>query len=727
MKYLIKKTINVCMQIVAIMLPLAFTAQAQTTTTANVTINGNKIVSVNGTAAPDRTFTFVLTEVADLAGNPKQGGYTATTTRMGTGQFSFTISNLANGTYFYKITELNDNIPGWTYDSSEYIITVTVKNGEAKISGNGEGKKFLVVLNTDSNTIHLVELEHPAGQYETAIYDSRPALIFPAGADYPAGPWLTHLAGVHSPTSRGYLQPSNGDPKQAKFNYPQGVAVTDNGNSIYIADTENHAIRRIYRDGAGEWKVELFAGAGTLSGNSGDGGHALSARLNKPVGIAVDAAEKNLYIADMNNHRIRKIDLNSKIITTVAGSNTLEPVSGGNDGVYPAGTLSGRALFNYPSDVAIDNEGNLYIADQSNNRIKKIDPTLSEIRTIFGNGAPGSNATMINQPRGVEVDRKTGVVYASDTKGARILKLTPSSGFAGYTMSVFAGTGSAGPGPMGSIAGAGSNYRSPMPEFPVATATINNPRGLSIDNSGNLYFADEYNGCVRVVTTDGLVKVITGNGWEAGSSAPPDGVYAPGWEMYEPMGVYFFETKGSGNITFTNAYTKTPDPVNVSIKAKKVVSGAGIPGSWSFTFNMFNANATAVQGTAIGTKIVSNSMPAVTFDLPTITAGGTYYFLMTETASAVSGWTMDTKQYHIRVVVNTDMTYTTSYRERMNTTGAWGAWIAYMPTNELSFTNMYTVPCTLVQPNPMPASICYGTTHTFNLAPATGGTGITYQ
>ena len=284
---------------------------------------------------------------------------------------------------------------------------------------------YVVFLNTDSHLVHLLEMDHPAGVYEHDIY-YRGALLYAAGTPYPAGPWLTTIAGQYiSGSAGGYYQPPDNDAMKARFRYPQGIAITRDTAVVYVADTDNNVIRKLTRIQPGQWEITLFAGSSTASaGYGGDNGPALGALLNKPVGIALDDKNENLYIADMNNQRVRKINLLTNIITTVAGNGQIPPnqYTNVNDGkVSQLGApLYQVALFKYLSDVAVDAHGNIYVADQSQNRIRKILADLSEIQTIYGNGAN----ILIQAPRGITVNW-AGEVFVSDTEGAKIWRLTP--------------------------------------------------------------------------------------------------------------------------------------------------------------------------------------------------------------------------------------------------------------------------------------------------------------
>lgn len=282
-----------------------------------------------------------------------------------------------------------------------------------------------------------------------------------------------------------------------------GVAIDGSGD-VYIADSSNHAIRKV---SATSGMSTVVAGTG-LSGYSGDGGQALSAQLSSPKGIAIDSAG-NLYIADTNNHRIRKIGTDG-VITTIAGTGT-----GTFGGDNAAATL---ARVNSPQGVAVDGSGNVYIADTSNNRIRKIN-TSGTISTVAGNGTGGyladnvmATTTRINAPRGVALDN-SGNFYIADTSNNRIRKVDTSG-----LITTVAGTGTA------SFSGDGG----------VATsATIRAPQAVTLDSANNLYIADTTNHRIRKVSS-GTITTLTGTG-SAGYGG--DGGVATIGQISSPAGI----------------------------------------------------------------------------------------------------------------------------------------------------------------------------------------------
>jgi uncharacterized protein (TIGR03437 family) len=220
----------------------------------------------------------------------------------------------------------------------------------------------------------------------------------------------------------------NGPPNAAQLNVPSGVAVDSAGN-IYIADTNNHRIREVSNG------VIITVAGSVTGGFAGDGGDAINAELNFPEGVAVDSAG-NLYIADTNNSRVRRVS--GGVITTVAGNGS--GYSGDNGPAISAG-------LSYPSSVAVDSAGSLYIAGDPY-RIRKVSggviTTVAGAGATVADGTPPANAAL-NAPSSIAVD-PSGNVYISDTGNDRVRVLTPSGASCAYTVSPlsFSAVGSSG-------------------------------------------------------------------------------------------------------------------------------------------------------------------------------------------------------------------------------------------------------------------------------------------
>jgi trimeric autotransporter adhesin len=278
----------------------------------------------------------------------------------------------------------------------------------------------------------------------------------------------------------------------ATFSFPTS-ATADNFGNVYISDHYNNRIRKINASGI----ITTIAGTGA-QGFSGDGGPALSAQLYFPMGLAIDGSG-NIYIADYWNHRIRKINT-SGIITTVAGN--------GVAGFSGDGGLATSAKLNSPSKIAVDFAGNLYIADTWNHRIRKVNAS-GIITTIVGTGpgfsGDGGPATLakIEVPQGVAVDAM-GNIYIGDTYNMRVRKIDPF----GIITTI------AGSSPFNGYGGDGG---------PAAAALLDNPNGVAVDASGNIYIADNQNHCIRRVNPMGVISTYAGLGGTASNGFSGDG------------------------------------------------------------------------------------------------------------------------------------------------------------------------------------------------------------
>lgn len=266
----------------------------------------------------------------------------------------------------------------------------------------------------------------------------------------------------------------NGIGKAVKFNHPFGLTVDANGN-LYIADLGNNVIRKMDTTGL----VSTFAGVGGVKGNL-NAVDSLST-FNKPFGVAADAAG-NIYVADAGNNQIRMIGAATGMVTAFAGT-----------GVVGASNVADSVSFNSPLGVAVDGSGNVYVADYENNLIRKVTQT-GVVSTLAGSGAKGADdgldtAATFNLPEALAVDA-TGNVYVVDNGNDLIRKVTPSG-----KVTTFAGSGQPGRGD-----GTGT------------AASFNSPFGIAIDSDGNLYVADSGNNLIRKITPGGTVTTIAGNG-----------------------------------------------------------------------------------------------------------------------------------------------------------------------------------------------------------------------
>jgi len=262
---------------------------------------------------------------------------------------------------------------------------------------------------------------------------------------------------------------------------PSGMAMDAQGN-VYIADTDNGRIRRVGPDGI----ITTLAGTGAY-GFSGDGGSAIQASLDTPLGVAVDA-KGNLYIADRNNYRIRRVGTEG-IITTFAGTGTQ-----GFSGDRGPAT---QANLNNSLGVAVDAKGNVYIADTDNGRIRRVGPD-GIITTLAGTGTYGFSGdggtavqAQLYRPNGITVDAK-GNLYIADEGNHRIRRVGPDG-----IITTFAGTGREG------FSGDGG---------PATQAQLFVPSGVAVDTKENVYIADSNNHRIRRVGPDGIITTFAGGG-----------------------------------------------------------------------------------------------------------------------------------------------------------------------------------------------------------------------
>ena len=324
-----------------------------------------------------------------------------------------------------------------------------------------------------------------------------------AGAE-PAGT-ISTVAG----NGRAGYDGDNGPARQATLNNPFDVAF-DRHKNMFFSDALNHCIRKV--DAVTE-TITTVAGTGK-KGFSGDDSSAVTAQMDEPYGIALDAAG-NLYFADRLNRRVRKVDVKTALISTLAGD--------GSKGFSGDGGPGAKASLVEPNSVALDSSGKLlYIADVADHRIRVVDLSTGIIRTFAGNGlgrhagdgGPASSASIAGA-RGVKVG-PDGTVYVIERQGNTLRAIDPRSG----TISTVAGTGVKG------NSGDGG---------PALKATFNGPKELAVDPSGNLFIVDTENHSIRRIDAkSGIISTIAGNG-ERGASG--DGGPATSAQLGRPHGV----------------------------------------------------------------------------------------------------------------------------------------------------------------------------------------------
>jgi sugar lactone lactonase YvrE len=375
---------------------------------------------------------------------------------------------------------------------------------------------------------------------------------------------------------------------EALFSGPYGVSADGNGN-LFIADTYNQAIREISNTGV----VTTLASGGNA--------------FNYPEALVVDGSG-DVFVANTDDNTILKVT-SAGVVTTFAGSSG---VSGASDG-----TGSG-ALFYQPVGIAIDGGGNLYVADETNDTIRKIS-SAGVVTTIAGTArTPGStdgagSAATFNGPQGIAVD-SGGNVYVADTGNNTIRKITSSG-----TVSTIAGSaGSAGSADGASVA-----------------ARFRSPTGLSLDASGNLYVADTGNSVIRLVTSAGMISTLAGEPEVTGSS---DGIGSAAM-FQQPFGVAI---DGNGNLYVADTANDTIRLGRLAQPSLPVISsqpqGASIDQGGSATLSVsatgvplpsfqWQLNSADISGAVNSTLTITNAQ---------LSDGGTYTVVVTNGSGSVT-------------------------------------------------------------------------------------------
>jgi len=344
---------------------------------------------------------------------------------------------------------------------------------------------------------------------------------------------------------------------------PQPVsAVRDTSGNTYISVPALNTVYLVSTAGA----LSVYAGNG-IAGFSGDGGPAAQAQLNFPEGLAIDSGN-NVFIADSVNQRIRRVDAQTHTITTVAGSE--DPGFGNYSG---DGGPATNARLNSPTDVAVDAKGNLFIADNVNGVVRRVDANTQVITTYAGtaggNGTPGCNSgvatnAVFSNLIGVAAD-KFGNVFASDTKLDLVCKIDTNQ-----NVSLYAGT-IGNPGTSGSPNGDGG---------PATSAQIDRPTGLATDAGGNLYITDSGNPRIRKVDTSAsnIITSIAGTGTICSNAAEPacgDGGAATAASLDFPNGVF---VDANNNVVIADTNNMRVRVVNTATSIIANLAGGGSGG-----------------------------------------------------------------------------------------------------------------------------------------------------
>jgi len=298
-------------------------------------------------------------------------------------------------------------------------------------------------------------------------------------------------------TGQSEFGPDSGAARETNIGEPFGVEIGPDG-ALYITEVHNHRVRRLDLKTS---QLTTVAGNGKM-GYSGDGGSATSAQLNEPYEVRFD--DEFMYFVEMQNHIVRQVDLKSHVIQTLAGSG--EAGFAGDDGPAIKARLSN------PHSIALDHHGGLYIADIGNHRIRKVDLSSKKISTIAGDGEkqlPTDKQPALNHslpgPRALWVENK--VIWIALREGHSIWSLDFSNGLLHH----IAGTGQQG-------------FNDGDGDGSALHATFDGPKGIALDSSGNVYIADTENNAIRrLVRKTGRIETIAGSGPDQGGFGGDDG------------------------------------------------------------------------------------------------------------------------------------------------------------------------------------------------------------
>ena len=483
----------------------------------------------------------------------------------------------------------NSTIRKITPVGTNWVVSTLAGSVQRGGSADGTGTNALFAFPSS------ITVDSAGNLYVADTFNNTIRKMTPVGGDWV----VTTIAGFV-----GVRGDADGKGTNALFYYPQGVAVDRTGN-VYVADTDNNTIRKITPVGA-NWVVSTLAGLAQQQGSAdGTGTNAL---FNAPQGVAVDSSG-NVYVADPGNNRIRKIR-SAGVVSTIAG---MVGSQGSADGT------GNGARFSQPAGVTVDSAGNVYVADTANSTIRTV-TSLAEVSTLVGlAGSPGSadgagSNARFNNPFGVAVDTN-GNVFVADSENDEIRMVTQ-----GGEVSTIAGS----PGNVGSVDGTGTNAQFYFPQgvavdsagnvyvadtdnytirmiarvgadcvvstiagsagnYGSADGTGTNamfsfPKSVAVDSSGDVYVADSWNNSIRKITPVGTNWVVSTIAGSAGIYGSVDGT-GTNAQFYFPYGI---AVDRAGNLYVAEAGNDTIrkiTPVGTNWVVSTIGGLPGIPGS----------------------------------------------------------------------------------------------------------------------------------------------------
>jgi len=457
---------------------------------------------------------------ASYAGDANYTATVSATVALTAGMAPLAVSP-ASGTYTSAQTvTISESVPGATIYYQAYGIVNT--NGFVIYTGpiqfNEGGSETIQAYATETG--------YQQSNYTTATYTlnlpAAPAPVFSvAGGRYPGVQSVTITDSA--PGAMIYYTTDGAPPSVYSTQYTAPIAVTTSETLAAAAIAPGYSlsapVSAQYLIGSSPASLIYSVAGNGSAGYSGDGGSALLADLNNPGAGVLDSAG-NLYIADSGNNVVRKVAASTGVITTIAGNG-----EGGYSGDQGAAT---RAQLNYPEGIAIDGQGNLYIADSGNNVVREVTAATGVITTVAGNGVSGysgdngpATAAQLWNPESLALD-SAGNLFIADTYNSVIRKVTLSSGaittVAGSLESGYSGDGG-----------------------PATAATLRFPWGVATDSAGDIYIADTNNQVIREVhASTGVISTVAGNGYGAGvfyGGYSGDGGPATNAELNQPRGL----------------------------------------------------------------------------------------------------------------------------------------------------------------------------------------------